>query len=1196
MDTVTNYKGKGTNRGWAQLPDELIRTIASHYLWDLSSSKYCPDTWNIRPFWQCRMVFTALRDVADMEKFMMICPQWSQAVEYHHFWEHAVAVIDPRDTYVMQSFVQPPNLNANRAALGGGGGGGALGGGAAAAGHQKLIKLSPYRHFRQLLTWSCLVCRINNPQTSTGIGGARHSSYNNWLGHCGLCREHNGGPDRPSARDRPDRGDTGTHRERSSFCGLCLREAQPFELSYGGYGYMQPGMGMGIGMGMAAVDLEKTRRNPLFYAGCMENEDETTFSGVDTTCRTCRSEWLWKRINSVHELRRARDKDREVRDREREWERERERIRNAGGDPRQLGPLPLNNKNHIRFEAWDWDHEARSSYESFIELGEGTIEELIGVVRDRWWLRTRTKLGGMLEQAVAAERFLNNETTLPPVTSKPSRSRSSRAKAQPRPQVQSQTQDVDANGGASLVESESDLQLIETEVAEDNTDEEEEEEEEEEDTELLQLTEDSGVRDLALSDWVRRRILDGFWVNPADQWYGNFRIPVAPQGLGQWQTDAGIIAIHPCPWSIESEEASDVSSSPTASTGDPDSTQIVQPQPIHHPLPSTIFSPIPPSFPLCEEAYRAFGKEIRTLLLPGMCNLVRRIVIECHLASLALARSPLRSRMPNRSASPIVVDAAARASRMTLDDVVKELRECEGVWWEGWDWGRFPHSGERDKEEERKDGRGHQHGREASDKSTSSGPGSSPSTDESSTPTSTTSHPNSTMTSPVLSTSTLGTTPSPPPIVTGSESSKKTSLVPSSRPDEVRPEDQVSLEEAQSKPSPITIPISPVLDPPKMLRPIPYIPVSIAHLPGYSLDAIKSVWREACAPLYHCRCKICLRAAEKANAAAAAAAGNGVAQNTGYAQQQPQQQARERERVNEREGDKGDTEHIERADAQGTGNQLVQIKLDEVETEVEVGQRGDGEELDYASEEVEYDYSEDGEKYEYEFEDEEQEEGNERGVQRGETADEGEEEDREAILKAYRRSRERDRYTRSRSPEVPPQRWTREKERERELRTPLPLNTQQTRPRKRSCDEVDGVGDTMHSGGDGIPKTPPKRMRKESPEPSSPVATTQTKGLTLHPTPSPTRKRGSEELELEDERGNESSYEKNSIRGVVGSDGDVPSSPEERRHKRFKTSSEEEDGDVEVESTPPRSLTAESERCESVTPEERERRAVEVNV
>ncbi|KAK7461458.1 hypothetical protein VKT23_008635 [Stygiomarasmius scandens] len=59
----------------------------------------------------------------------------------------------------------------------------------------------------------------------------------------------------------------------------------------------------------------------------------------------------------------------------------------------------------------------------FIEVGEGTVDDVISTIRDRWWLRKRTKLGSMLEQAVTAKRFLNAEGsgTLPLPVKKESR-------------------------------------------------------------------------------------------------------------------------------------------------------------------------------------------------------------------------------------------------------------------------------------------------------------------------------------------------------------------------------------------------------------------------------------------------------------------------------------------------------------------------------------------------------------------------------------------------------------------------------------------------------------------------------------------------------------------------------------------------------------------------------------------------------
>ncbi|KAK7434416.1 hypothetical protein VKT23_020185 [Stygiomarasmius scandens] len=186
-------------------------------------------------------------------------------------------------------------------------------------------------------------------------------------------------------------------------------------------------------------------------------------------------------------------------------------------------------------------------------------------------------------------------------------------------------------------------------------------------------------------------------------------------------------------------------------------------------------------------------------------------------------------------------------------------------------------------------------------------------------------------------------------------------------------------------------------------------------------------------------------------------------------------------------------------------------------------------------------------------------------------------EEEDVIRAAYKKSREWERYTRSRSPEVvPPPKWVMDKEREREdLKTPLPASP--GRPRKRSCDEVDdakrGASEERRS-----PGTPPKRIRRESPLPLTRAA----KGVaSLLPT-SPSRKRSSEELEDEVADGDaDAAYVLEQRKDLVDGGGGSP----ERRFKRFKTHSEEEDGDVV---SPPRSLTGEStgERWESVSSEE----------
>ncbi|TFK50774.1 hypothetical protein OE88DRAFT_1659834 [Heliocybe sulcata] len=401
---------------------------------------------------------------------------------------------------------------------------------------------------------------------------------------------------------------------------------------------------------------------------CAENEDEETWPGIEATCKTCRAEWLWQR---------------------------------ASGSPRDQAAV-----GGSKFSTSDW--ETRQAIDAFIELGEGTITEVLGLAQDKFWLRKYTKLHDMLQQAIAASRYASRE-----------------------------------DGYSSADELS---------------------EEEEDDPELLSITEEAGgVRDLAINDFARNRILDGYWFSPADQWYGHTvgdRSPV-------------VRATHPCPWSLDQDE-------------DDGSLR---------PRPATVRAETPPSFQLCEAVYRAYQKQMRIVLLPAMNNIVRKLVIEC---------------------TADRVDPALKASRMDLEDVCAALRD-ESMWYNGIDW--LERRANKKRDERVRLRREEEEDRESSASSKSD---------------------DSHATSPVLSTSTLGTTPSPPPIAT-----KK--------------------DEEGDAPLQVPIPVSPVLDRPRLLHPIPYIPMTTSHMPPYSQEALRVVWREACQPLYQCRCKICERAMVKAN-------------------------------------------------------------------------------------------------------------------------------------------------------------------------------------------------------------------------------------------------------------------------------------------------------------------------------------------
>ncbi|KAL0576435.1 hypothetical protein V5O48_005540 [Marasmius crinis-equi] len=814
-DATRLYKGKHTNRSWAELPQEIVRMIATDYLFMISQSAYTPEQWESRLFWYNRVVYTAIRDARTMDKLMNICPQWTVALEVHPFWNHAVHALDPQDIF----------LRRNPAA----------------------IRQPPYTLYRTIAYHSCFICRVNSPQNSKGVLMAERYTVTHNLGSCGICREHR-------------------NNNNTAYCGLCLREGQPYELE-------------------AGVD-------PSFAVFCMLNEDEDTWPGVDATCRSCRSECLWKAVAQNPKQRDA-----------------------VGGR---------------RFRVQDW--EARTSVECYLDLGEGTIRDVINTATERFWLRKHTRLKDMMSQALAASRFANAEN-----------------------------------------EDELEMELS-SELDDDD----------EEDMELLQLTEESGVKDLALGDWARHRILDGHWLNPADQWYGNKTFEVK--------------AVHPCPWTIEADDSH-------TEDGAADDTE--------HPTAAVLDADIPPTFQLCELAFHAHRKQLRLVLLPAMKNIVRKIVIECGADG---------------------IDPALHASRMSLEDVMRDLRD-EAVWFDGVDWLERRRNARREEARRSRDVGSDDH---ASTTGSSSGK----SSDESS------------VTSPVLSTSTLQTTPSPPPLADGRDHAKSAERT-------ARPETR-----------PITIAVAPVLDPPRLIHPIPYVPLTATHLPSYSIESFKSTWREACGPLYHCRCKICARAQAKQ----AEAAGGTL---------NPQSQTAN----NKHSGTPTPGEEVKNAPPAQI--QLREVSGVDAEGEPEVPfERSD--EIDFDDDEFSDDLSD-------------------------ELSDIDDEGIRRYALKPNRVSR-----SRSRSPSLPPAQLTAHGLGQKDLghrshhrlRTPSPSvregesDVSRSRPRKRSCDELGAAAApldlTQYHRGE--PGTPPKRARREIPPSSIPPP------FQFRPSPSP-RKRGSEELD-----------------------------------------------------------------------------------
>ena len=464
-----------------------------------------------------------------------------------------------------------------------------------------------------------------------------------------------------------------------------------------------------------------------------------------------------------------------------------------------------------RFLGIDW--EARQAVETFVEIGEGNIREVILLAVEKWWLRKHTRIAEMMSLAIATSRM--------------------------------QARTAAEAYGSSDADIDADI---------------DEEEDDDDDPDVMGPAEDAGARENAINDWARLRILDGFWVSPADQWHQRESLRQSiPQSytnnqhlqpafpLGTEFVTPYIRAIHPCSWTLTEEELN-----------------------APHPSPSIRQSSPPPSFNMCSTAHDAFKRQMRSVLFPAMRNIVRRVVIECAV---------------ERDAQGAVVDAGVRIAKMNVEDVLSALRES-GVWFNGMDWAgarRRANVVDNNNDIVDENKKPERDGEDNDDLTHTRSPSSSESVRSSRA----SSKSGSQATSPVLSITTLQTTPSPPP---RSDSSKKSGSVECegeegnrsdgivvievdvdgdssartsrsttatiagghsdtnanrSSTQRIQPRKAVAGPATLAPPSlaPIMFPIaiSPVLESPTALPSIPFIPEGVEGLPNHSLDVFKSV-------------------------------------------------------------------------------------------------------------------------------------------------------------------------------------------------------------------------------------------------------------------------------------------------------------------------------------------------------------------
>ncbi|KAJ7036982.1 hypothetical protein C8F04DRAFT_1232882 [Mycena alexandri] len=901
--------------------------IATFHLLLVAPTLPLPATWEIPDLdprlhagnryvpWHENRIYVAARDMREMEGLMTVCPQWGLAVEHHQFWHTALTLFDPLGSYAYLGWPplqQHSNSNSHSHSH---------------SSHNnsssKAQRLSPYLHLRTLLAHACLPCRINAPLSSHGLGNAspRRATSTLRLGAIPLCKDHyerrrgrwcgvclldgelgravrgdnvkraredldraealvrwvqGGGALPGSSTTTPAAGSAGPAYESRNAAAEALARAQHFEAE----GMRAIGAGAGLGP-MLGLGVEPS-------GGITRNEDESIFPGVHVTCRSCRSEWLWRYAILSAEVtsdpgsvgRGVPVAIRALKDTGEDTETGKEEVMRSLG---ASGALPG------VFEPQD--RTVRGAVSAWVELGEGTVARVLQVAGERGWLRRHTRWGELMGQAVAAKRWSGEASVAADrgrvagagagaggagddkpdytghaqvvfVTREEREQRRARARSASPDSVDGFSRRRGRNDTAAFANNATNVAAYASAgYTTTNTTEYEDYDEEyedydddddslddfdEEDEEELASALELNVKEMALGDWARAKILDGAWLAPADVYYNN-RVPggcffsmcltLALTVFLADHPDIDVPAVHPVAWAISRPSSPPASHSTASAAMDTSETLLVAaPTDQRHP---GAHGPSPPTYQLAEAAHHAHMRQMRTLLLPAFRNVVRRIIVEC---ALDAAEAAAALQMGGEAALLGVrrpLDPAMRAARMSLADVVKQVREEEGIWFDGMDWSAKRRNA-REQEERERDEDQHRERRHRTEGSDDSSAGT----------------PRTSDTSPVLSTSTLGTTPSPPPL--GEH-----------RKDKADEEDrrQKLAAAAMAVERQPTIAVMPVLESPRLLRPIPYIPETIAHLPQYSLEALRIVWREACAPLYHCRCSVCERAMVAAQAA-----------------------------------------------------------------------------------------------------------------------------------------------------------------------------------------------------------------------------------------------------------------------------------------------------------------------------------------
>ncbi|KAK6981329.1 hypothetical protein R3P38DRAFT_3114579, partial [Favolaschia claudopus] len=628
------------------------------------------------------LIYVAARDAKAVEALMCVCTRWGVTLEQHPFWTHAIQCFDPYGACA--HFAWFATISSGNAT-------------------SSFVATTPFHHFRAILHTCCLPCRINFPQSNTGLGSARWTVNTLRLGMVNVCGEHfsSAGGDVNTI----DVNSRGTARARDDAVRVARDELKRAEWAVAQAVVVGYAAAAGSGpafAGSGSVDLVSSPRGatnePQAQAAhflqqaravvdqayldttggrerlagdtdLAENEDDCAFPGAKATCRLCRAEWLWRCAVLDAGLAREGHGVEMV----------------SGGLPVTAGALfvdvdvadfcggerrkdddgadaQLTESLGTRVDMPGYfspQEDMKVLVSAYVECGEGTIERVLGAAMERGWLRANTRWGDLRKQALASAGFREGALT----------SRMARSSVDA-------IRDVPYGNDAAACTAYASTTIPDECYDEDSSEPGDDPLGNEEDESL-----DMAVKEMALTDWARARVLDGAWAAPADVHHR------MKDGVRLADANPYVPAVHPVHWSVCSDPSAPRCAPSAATEGSVraigtvgwiDAASQCRPGPPTQP---------PPTQCLAEKANKAFVKQMRSILLPVFSNVVRRLVIDPVEVQASLLTGAANSSNPPQHITQVQgrkpLPPAICAARMTIAEVVQQLREEVGLWFDG---------------------------------------------------------------------------------------------------------------------------------------------------------------------------------------------------------------------------------------------------------------------------------------------------------------------------------------------------------------------------------------------------------------------------------------------------------------------------------------------------------------------------------